>query len=202
MPSAYAPWAPLDLAAAPNLVTPWKLRALDADPAACLAVLRRGGVAAEALPDRDPGTRCERVGLVRLTRLGPVALAPVETRCGIAVRLALWARHDLEPAAQSLMGSPAVRIAHFSSYACRPMRTSRGLTSRWSEHATANAFDLAGVTLADGRQFSVARDWGTPFLARLHQGLCARFRLTLGPDYNALHADHFHVDQGWFPGCR
>lgn len=193
---------PLDLAAAPNFVTPLKLAALDRDAAACVAVLAAGGVVASPLPDRDAGQPCARVGMVRLSRLGSVTLAPVETRCGIAARLALWVRHDLDPAARAIHGSPVARIAHYSSYACRPVRTLRGEGGRLSQHATGNAFDIAGVTLADGRQISVAQGWGGPFLRAARDGLCRRFNTTLGPDYNALHADHFHVDQGWTRICR
>jgi hypothetical protein len=76
-----------------------------------------------------------------------------------------------------------------------------------SEHATANAVDIAGFVLADGREVSVLRDWGkdsavSRFLDRIHARACRHFNAVLGPDYNERHRDHFHFDQGDFDTCR
>ncbi|MEM8698097.1 MAG: extensin family protein, partial [Pseudomonadota bacterium] len=87
------------------------------------------------------------------------------------------------------------------------LRSSSGLSQRMSQHATANAFDISGFLLTDGRMVTLRRDWQgsgpkAAFLRAARDGLCRWFRLVLSPDYNALHADHFHVDQGPFPSCR
>lgn len=76
-----------------------------------------------------------------------------------------------------------------------------------SEHATANAFDISGFRLKSGRLISVKTQWGTrsaegKFLHVVRDGLCDWFNLTLSPDYNAAHEDHFHVDMGWWQSCR
>jgi hypothetical protein len=76
-----------------------------------------------------------------------------------------------------------------------------------SQHATANAIDVAAFTLEDGRKISVRRNWhgNSPesrFLRSVHDGACRYFRVTLGPAYNAAHADHFHLDRGIFWTCR
>jgi len=82
----------------------------------------------------------------------------------------------------------------------------------FSEHATANALDVAGFTLADGRSISVLRDWtgdgeDAQFLRAVRDGACDLFSTVLSPDYNAAHRDHFHFDQadrgttGW-RACR
>jgi hypothetical protein len=76
-----------------------------------------------------------------------------------------------------------------------------------SEHATANAFDLAGFHLSNGRAISLKGDWksGGPASAFLHDlrtRSCLLFNMVLSPDYNADHADHFHLDQGWLMGCH
>ena len=82
----------------------------------------------------------------------------------------------------------------------------------WSEHATANALDVSGFVLADGRRISVLRDWfggdeKALFLKRVRDGACELFSTTLSPDYNAAHADHLHLDladrgaMGW-RACR
>ena len=51
------------------------------------------------------------------------------------------------------------------------------------------------------------RDWGrnTPegrFLAAAHDAACRVFSAVLGPDYNRLHRDHFHLDLGPYRACR
>lgn len=80
-------------------------------------------------------------------------------------------------------------------------------SGRRSQHATANAIDIASFRLADGREISVARHWGGDdpagrFLAAAHEAACGRFASVLGPDYNAAHADHFHLEMGGFGLCR
>ena len=71
----------------------------------------------------------------------------------------------------------------------------------------ANAVDIAAFKLADGRIVDVKSNWGTDtpegkFLKKMHSGACRLFSVTLGPDYNAAHADHFHFDMGSGDLCR
>jgi hypothetical protein len=119
------------------------------------------------------------------------------------IRLYMWERHIVQPAAQRLFGEPVAEILHFGSYSCRTIR-GRG---SMSEHATANAFDISGFRLKSGRVVSVKLDWGKAtgsgkFLFIARDGLCEWFNLTLSPDYNADHEDHFHADMGWWRSCR
>ncbi|MET0248315.1 MAG: extensin family protein, partial [Sphingobium sp.] len=70
----------------------------------------------------------------------------------------------------------------------------------FSEHATANAIDIAAFTLADGRRISVVTDWtgegkDAAFLRAVRDGACDLFSTVLSPDYNAAHRDHLHLDQ-------
>jgi hypothetical protein len=124
----------------------------------------------------------------------------------VALRLWFWER-EVQDAARAVLGSPVARIEHLSSYACRPMRTASGPGTRMSLHATASAIDIAGFLLADGRRISLRGDWqaGTPeagFLRVAHRAACRWFTGVLGPDYNALHADHVHLETGRWPFCR
>ncbi|HEY9549063.1 MAG TPA: extensin family protein [Kiloniellaceae bacterium] len=53
----------------------------------------------------------------------------------------------------------------------------------------------------------MAQDWDSggveaAFLAQVHDAACRRFGTVLGPDYNAVHADHFHLQMGGFGICR
>ena len=87
-------------------------------------------------------------------------------------------------------------VRHLGSFSCRPIAG----TDQWSEHATANAIDIAGFNLADGQKISLINDWSgdekrVAFLREIRDGACDLFSTVLSPDYNAAHADHFHLDQ-------
>ena len=207
IPKKDQPWAPLNLDGDPGLFQRWKVRALGLDRDICFAALDSSGARASRMSDHEHSGACHIRARVRLAGLSNATMAPVETRCAIAARIYLWERQVVQPAARELLGNPVKRINHFSSFSCRAMRTSRGTSSRMSQHATANAFDIAGFVLADGRQITLLKHWKgngaeAKFLRRVRDGLCDWFNVTLSPDYNALHADHFHVDMGPFLSCR
>mgnify|MGYP006334727341 CR=1 FL=1 len=64
------------------------------------------------------------------------------------------------------------------------------------------------LILADGRRISVLDDWrgGSPserqFLQVVHASACKRFGTVLGPEYNAQHRDHFHLQISGRQFCR
>lgn len=207
------PWTPLDLSAPTGLFTGRKLTALTGDFPQCRAVLAAAGVRYTALPARTDG-QCGYADAVRFAPGGArtVAYAPagLGVACPVAAALAKWEWDVVQPAAQRLFASPVVAIDHFGSYSCR--RIYGRDAGSWSEHSTADAVDIAGFRLADGTRITVARDWqGTgpraTFLRTVRNGACDLFATTLSPDYNAAHADHFHLDQasrgatGW-RACR
>lgn len=201
---------PLDLGAAPDLATGERLVALD--PPACRAALDRAGVRYTFLARREDGPRCGYDDAVRLERGGSraVALTPSgpPLACPVAAGLAAWEWQVVQPAALRSFGSPVVGIDHLGSYACRHVAGQRV----WSEHARANAIDVAAFRFADGRRVTVRGDWrkGTAaatFLSRVRDGACPLFATVLSPDYNAAHRDHLHLDQagrgGWgWRACR
>ena len=89
------------------------------------------------------------------------------------------------------------------TYRCRNIEGK----SRPSEHASANAIDISGFTLKDGRKISVLHHWRdngpeAKFLRGARVAACRYFRATLGPNYNTAHADHFHFDRGVFWACK
>ena len=119
----------------------------------------------------------------------------------------LWRTDSLEPAAQEIFGRDIARIEHLGAYSCR--RLYGRDSGAWSEHATGNAIDIAGFVLEDGTRISVLGDWEgdddeARFLRRVRDGACDAFATTLSPDYNAAHADHFHLDMTprWSGVCR
>ena len=194
------PWTKLDLGDPVGLFTARKLTALTTDFPQCRALLDRAGVRYATLPPVQE-QRCGYADGVTFRSGGArrAAYRPtLGTSCAVAASLALWEWHSVQPEARTLLGSPVVGIDHLGSYNCRRIGSGEG--GNWSEHATADAVDIAGFVLADGRRISVLEDWrGTgpeaTFLHRVRNGACRLFATTLSPDYNAAHANHFHLDQ-------
>jgi hypothetical protein len=202
-PRAYDPLALPDLAAKPALMTEWQMRLVDLQPADCALVLQRVGLAVAFKPAKNVGTSCEVSGAIAVSGFSTARIKTEDMRCAMAARLYVWERHVLQPAARRILGEEIVEVLHFGSFSCR---TIRGRSSM-SEHATANAFDLSGFRTKSGKVISVKRDWNKQtvedhFLHAARDGLCDWFNSTLSPDYNADHADHFHVDMGWWQTCR
>ncbi len=205
---AYAPdnynlARPLDLRDRPTFVTGLKLRLGGVDR--CYGALDRAGLELERLPDEARGPGCGFEDVARLDRSFTAWGGGITLKCPMLAGLAMWERHTLQPAARELFGSEVARVRHFGTYACRNVNNDSG--GRRSEHATANAVDVAGFVLDDGREISVLADWGKDgpqgrFLARAHDRACDRFDTVLGPEYNELHRDHFHFDNGGHEICR
>jgi hypothetical protein len=200
------PWKPLRLDAPIGLATHMKFARAAADPALCRKVLEEGGVRFTEEPDKSAGG-CATRNTVRVRDGTAVALSPAAPviTCPGALGYAFWSRHVVQPAARDLLGSPAVRIEHYGTYACRNVYGRAG--GRRSEHAFANAIDVAGFRTASGAQVTVARDFRRQdargqFLRRVRTGACPWFRAVLSPDYNAAHRDHLHLDFGRYRVCR
>jgi hypothetical protein len=216
--SPYNPWAPLEVAAKPNWLTPYKLSRARSDPALCLAALEQTGMQYDLLPDRVTGPGCGFENAVRLRSAGVRFGAPLSLSCPMALSFAMWERHALQPAAEQHFGERVVAIEHLGSYACRNINTGEGLTLNGparnrSRHATADALDIAGLTLASSKRITVLgnfdrkdatghRSAEAALLDDLHAGACKYFKGVLGPDYNALHRDHFHLETGGYGMCR
>ncbi len=203
LPPHYDPFTPPDLRESPSWFRNLKLKNLDLNPQACLQSIKQTGIADTLLPDSGHGPDCFLEDTLMLERMSFAKIKPEQTRCNIAARLYLWERHVVQPAAQKYFGQGVKEITHFGSYSCRTIARSYNM----SEHSTANAFDISGFRMADGRLIGVFarfKDKGSEgkFLHDVRDGLCDYFNLTLSPDYNADHADHFHVDMGWVRGCH
>jgi len=208
------PWTALDLTRPVGAFTGRKLADLADEGGRCQALLERAGVRFAALPPRSGGPQCGYGDAVRLSAEGALGIryrpADLGTSCAVAAGLALWEWHVVQPAAQRHFGEPVARIEHFGSYSCR--RLYGRDEGSWSEHAAANAVDIAAFVLADGSRVSVVNHWDAggargAFLREVRDGACRLFATVLSPDYNAAHRDHFHLDQaergafGW-RGCR
>lgn len=204
------PWTPLSLGERVGRFTHLKIAHLHNDIAGCRRLLDDGAEQYAVLPpvSAHAGSCGYRDG-VRLESSPIFAYTPrAEVSCPVAIGLFLWERQVLQPAALRHFGRPVVRVETFGSYACRPVRGGR--EGRWSEHARANAIDIAGFRLAGGRGIAVASGWSrqgaeAAFLREIRDGACSMFATVLSPDYNAAHRDHLHLDQaarGGWSYCR
>lgn len=206
LPAGWNPTKPLQVGETVTLLTDWKLERAVASPDACFAALE-GAARFAQLPDFETTPQCHIKGRLELNDVAGVSLAPIETRCAIALRMAMWAAHDLKPSARQLLGTELTTINQIGSYNCRQIRTVSGASDRWSTHATADAIDISGFGFADGSQARLTADWddGGPrgaFLKEARDSACRWFRVTLSPDYNRLHADHFHLQSAGWGLCR
>lgn len=208
------PWTELDLGQPIGTFTGRKLADLADEGGRCAMLLDRAGISHTVLPSRTGGPQCGYRHAVRFRSGGALAIryrpSDLGANCAVAAGLALWEWHVLQPAARRHFESEVIAIDHFGSYSCR--RLYGRDQGAWSEHATANAVDIAGFRLADGSRITVVGDWRDGgakgrFLREIHDGACDLFATVLSPDYNAAHRDHFHLDQaargawGW-RGCR
>lgn len=211
------PWTQLDLGQPIGMFTGRKLAALTEDFPKCRALLDKAGVRYTALPPIREG-QCGYADGLRFVPGGARRLtfrpANLGISCPVAAALSVWEWDVVQPSAQRHFGMRVTAVEHLGSYNCRRIY-GRG-TGDWSEHATADAVDISGFRLADGRRVTLIGDWSgkgrdgaakAAFLRDVRKGACTLFATVLSPDYNAAHRDHLHLDQaergasGW-RACR
>ena len=208
LPDYYNPFAPLSPTDPPTMVTRYKLRQMANEPQACLAILKQAseeGMISYRTQNSVTGT-CPLDSPVRVTRFGDVQLSSsFLASCPLALSSAMFIHQRARPLAASMMQSKLTRIDHLGSYACRNIYNRPG--ARLSEHATADALDISGFRFANGQQITVLKGWkeknarGETLHALFRQS-CPFFGNSLGPDYNAAHANHFHLGMRGFGICR
>ncbi|WP_174292824.1 extensin family protein [Sphingomonas bacterium] len=193
----------------PATITPRSIAApAERETQACFADLAAMGVRFSPMVDHDFGKGCSWVGAVQLVDIGVPVTNLTAIRCGEARAFAGWVRGAVAPAAFQMLGSELARVEGMGSYACRNVVGSAGNTNRRSGHAIANAIDIGGFVLKDGRRVTILHDWTSPdpavqrFLAAIHASACKRFGTVLSPAYNAAHANHFHLEDDRAGLCR
>lgn len=207
VPARIIPFGALDIARDDQWFVDFRIAALRADKSLCRAVLKAPIIYAEPVTDRPIVDGCGWSNAVAVSQISAARLATGEISCQMAGALAMWLEHSVQPAAQKTLGSKVTGIRHMGVYACRNIVGAKGLKPFRSQHARANAIDIAAFTLTDGRVVSIAKHWRTSgpesaFLHQIHDGACGYFRVAIGPDYNEVHHDHFHLDRGAFKSCR
>lgn len=203
VPRPYNPFTELDVTDETSFATRFKLTRAGTDAAYCRRALATSDLRTTPLPDIPKADGCGLDNGVRVSG-GTTALSSAFTAtCPLALSYAMFERHVARPAARMHLGSDLRSIAHVGSHVCRNVAG----TGRRSDHATANALDIVGFTTAAGTRIDILRDWPgddreARFLRQLRDGACRFFRGVLGPDYNAQHANHFHLAAAGFPVCR
>ena len=175
---------------------------------ACYADLSRMGVRFTPVGDHDYGNGCATLGTVQIADIGVPVTGLTNVRCGEARAFAGWVRSAVAPAAYQMLGSELAQVGSFGSYACRNVIGSQQNAGKRSGHAIANAIDVGGFVLKDGRRITILNDWRSTdpatqqFLRTIHASACKRFGTVLSPDYNAAHANHLHLEDDHAAFCR
>ncbi|MEP2987725.1 MAG: extensin family protein [Parasphingorhabdus sp.] len=169
----------------------------------CFSQLSKANVRFSPLPNRNFSGGCSQIDSIKLLDVGAdvTNLGPV--RCELAAHFASWTEYAVKRAARKYLGSDLKRIETMGSYSCRNIAGS----GRLSQHAHANAIDVSGFVLNDGRRITVESHWKSggnkrKFFAAIHNSACKRFGTVLSPNYNAAHRDHFHFDMSGNGFCR
>ncbi|HEY9091760.1 extensin family protein [Parasphingorhabdus sp.] len=193
------PWAPLSLT---DPIGPFTLRKIDAladDYRLCQSLLENAGRKFSTLPPVRQNADCGYDNGVALENGEGMNYSPAaKISCPVAAGLVLWEWQILRPAAFKYFSAQVDEIITYGGYSCR--RINNAKEGNYSEHASANAIDIAAFRLSDGHIISVASHWNSAnekaaFLKEVRDGACEVFATTLSPDYNAAHADHLHLDQ-------
>jgi hypothetical protein len=167
-------------------------------PSACRLALTEAIAIAPSIPDIHGPGGCGGEDLVRLEAIvladrKRVPLQPPATlRCTMASAIADWVRTDIVPLAAGLGSAPGA-LDNFDSYECRGFNRVAG--AHLSEHGRANALDVRGLKLADGRSISLTdRTVARGLRESVLHSACARFSTVLGPGSDWYHEDHIHLD--------
>lgn len=204
-PDTYNPFVPPRIEDKPNIVTSLKLKGLAGEYDICVSVVKASGAKAKRDSISSPSAGCGMDEGLLLEQSRISYGGGIKLTCPATAALLMWERHVVAKAAADHLGSEVTRVRHYGTYVCRNVNHEKN--ARRSGHARGDAIDIAGFDLGDGRRISVLKDWGkdTPegrFLTDVHEGACGLFSAVLGPDYNALHANHFHFEMAQWGICR
>lgn len=168
---------------------------------ACPAVLS-GLVVGKMLPPLSEGVcGLQSPLLVRAVFVNGQEVAftsPITTNCQMAATLAGWVG-QVSDYTQSIFKTPVTGLVTGTSYMCRPRNNLTGANQ--SEHGFANALDVMGFELGGGQRIGLPQNWDAATaegraMRFAHDAACGNFTTVLGPEANALHADHLHLDLG------
>lgn len=180
---------------------------------ACPAVLE--GLAEVTLLPPISDNQCGERSPLEVKSISGIKLSsPAVLNCRMTTTLAKWIE-DANTEARLIMGAEISGIVSSTSYQCR--RRNNKPEGKISEHGFANALDISGFSLANGKQIMLIADWPVGeakaaeepdttgntapsqelrFLKAVHSRACEHFMTVLGPESDPYHTDHFHLDLG------
>lgn len=164
-----AVWSELDIATA---------------AAACKVALQAPSIRFVAAPPIRLGP-CGDAAPIMLSGAGQpnLSLQPaIAINCRTAGAVDAWVTKVVQPAASEILGSVVVGLIGTSSYVCR--NRNGEASGPISEHAFANAFDVASFKLADGRTIDVAV-WGATVPKRTEGSAGIKRNATAAPGLSA-----------------
>ncbi len=198
------------------LLDTWSLAARE-DGAACRDALKTAGFKFTAYPDKGQPDKsgCGIPHAVVVSK-GPTGITydpPITVDCSLARALESVER-IVQEEAETHLRSRIARIGNLGGFACRSRNSRKGASL--SAHAFGSAVDISAFHPVKGTPAIIVRDYGEPkrpsqaqedrrnFLHAVFRRLRRDADLTyaVGPDFNAAHRDHFHLDRGgwhfWF----
>ena len=146
-PAQHNPFKELSLEDPIGIATYRKLTHAKHNPEACFSALDGAGVLYMPREDQTTGNGCGYKNALTLGRSTTPYSATISMSCAVMAAQYIWERHVMIPEAEKYLGSPVEQIVTYGTYSCRNVAGS----SRRSEHAMANAIDVAAFKLADGR---------------------------------------------------
>ncbi len=200
----------------PPLLDTWTLASRE-DGAACREALKSAGFKFTAYPDKaQPDKNGCGIPHAVVVSKGPTGIRydpPITVDCAFARSLESVER-IVQEEAETHLGSRITRIGNLGGFACRPRNSRKGASL--SAHAFGSAVDISAFHPTKGTPAIIVRDYAEPkrpsraqedrrnFLHAVFRRLRRNADLTyaVGPDFNAAHRDHFHLDRGgwhfWF----
>lgn len=207
VPQRYSPLAPISLADPPTWFVDFRLAALRRDPVQCRAVLLAPHIVATPIADKVQPNGCGWTNAVRIAAVGGAEVGLEQLTCEAATALALWVEYQVQPLAVEMFGSRVAWMQDMGTYSCRNIVGNKRWMNMRSQHSLANAVDIGAFRLENGKQISITRDYKADspegrFLREAHIRACGYFRVAIGPQFNAAHKDHLHLDRGILTRCQ
>ncbi len=182
----------------------WSDESIKAERAECVQRLKGLKIEFTALAPIGQMNGCGAPAPLEVTKIAGVAIVPSGSfTCDMVEALHGWISNSVVPAARQHLEKSVVKINNASAYVCRRRN---GLASgKLSEHAKANALDIATLGFDDGSSINIKGDWSGlkqlvgvsdkgNFLRQIRRESCIRFTTVLGPGSDRYHGDHFHID--------
>ncbi|MBO0764112.1 MAG: extensin family protein, partial [Hyphomicrobiaceae bacterium] len=143
VPPFVNPLPVIDVAERDTWLVDWRLASIKHYPSVCARTLKAPHIEAQQIADGPMKDGCGWSNAVRLVSAGGVHASFDKITCETAVALTLWLEHEVQPLALNIFGQRVTSVRSYGSYACRNIIGDPLWRYRRSEHAIANAADIA-----------------------------------------------------------